>query len=214
MEQYPILKQPIQHNNPGEKISPTLLVWHSTDNPNTTAQNHFHYWNDSEVGTSANYVSDWVDIIELIPAGYKSWNCGPNANSISIGCELCETDDPTLFLESLKRARFLTQTILKQYPNIQIVSHAWITQNLGGTTHMDPISYLQSHNWTWDMFLAYITDDEGADKIVEQWKQDIMDQAGKKGLLDPALHNADEPATKWFVSALALRLLDKIESKG
>lgn len=44
---------------------------------------------------------------------------------------------------------------------------------------------------------------------VEQWKQDIMEQAMKEGLVKSE-HDAEEAAPKWFVLQVALNLLDAL----
>ena len=155
---YPILRQPIQYNNPQIVINPDLIVIHDTDNPNVTAQQHFNYWNGASVGTSTNYVVDWSDIICLIPPGHESWNCGSIGNKRSIGIEMCVTDDPNKFNEMIKRVHFLVQYLLGQFPQCQVVSHKWITQNLGDTTHLDPDTYIQSHGYTWESFHTFLLD--------------------------------------------------------
>jgi N-acetyl-anhydromuramyl-L-alanine amidase AmpD len=49
-------------------------------------------------------------------------------------------------------------------------------------------------------------------KIVEQWKLDIMAEAEKEKLV-MGEHNPDDSAPKWFVLAVALNLLKKLEGK-
>jgi len=46
---------------------------------------------------------------------------------------------------------------------------------------------------------------------VKDWKQLIMDEAVKQGLIDPGKHQPDEPAPKWFVLAVALDVLNKLK---
>lgn len=50
----------------------------------------------------------------------------------------------------------------------------------------------------------------GIDSQLE-WKQNILQEAATAGLIDPQInHQPDEPASKWFVLAVALNLLKKI----
>ena len=43
------------------------------------------------------------------------------------------------------------------------------------------------------------------------WKQSLMQEAAKEKLIDPAFgHHPDEPATKWFVLAVAMNLLKRV----
>ncbi|NLB89536.1 MAG: N-acetylmuramoyl-L-alanine amidase [Syntrophomonadaceae bacterium] len=48
--------------------------------------------------------------------------------------------------------------------------------------------------------------EEARKKMVEPWKRDLMNQAKTLGLITSD-HDPDEPATKWFVLAVAINLL-------
>ena len=48
---------------------------------------------------------------------------------------------------------------------------------------------------------------------VEPWKNELITQALDKKLITEE-HNPDEPAPKWFVLAVALNILQEVESRG
>lgn len=207
-----LTKQPITANNENKQIRPSIFVIHSTDDPEVPAGNIRNYFNTPQAKASSNYVTDWNGSIECIPYGYKSWSCGAAGNAISVSVELCETSDKVKFDQSLRHLRDLTQYVLSLNPSIKIVSHKWVSDNLGGTTHQDPIDYLAGHGISWEDLVSFITSKEVesmSDQVIDKWKQDILDEAGKRGILDPKQHNANEPAPKWFVTALLLRVMDR-----
>ena len=43
----------------------------------------------------------------------------------------------------------------------------------------------------------------------ESWKEQLVEQAQQEGLITQ-YHNPDDPASKWFVLAVALNLLKKL----
>ena len=49
----------------------------------------------------------------------------------------------------------------------------------------------------------------GGVQQVEPWKQQIMDKAVKYGLITPNTHNANDMASKWFMLAVIMNLLEK-----
>ncbi len=50
------------------------------------------------------------------------------------------------------------------------------------------------------------------ESMAEPWKEKLMQDADKAGLIDLKMgHNPDEPATKWFVLAVAMSLLKAVK---
>ena len=49
--------------------------------------------------------------------------------------------------------------------------------------------------------------------VMEPWKDELVGQAMDKRLISQA-HDPDEPAPKWFVLAVALNILQEVESRG
>lgn len=155
-----IIQYHLTSNNPHQEIRTTHLVIHSTANPETPAIANASWFNQAAARASANYIVDWDSVIECIPYGYKAWHCGSIGNTISCGIELCETSDNDKFHHSLKNLRELVNCLLCINPSLIIVSHAWVSDNLGDTDHQDPLEYLESHNMSWDDLVSYLTKEE------------------------------------------------------
>ncbi|MCM3747320.1 N-acetylmuramoyl-L-alanine amidase [Paenibacillus pasadenensis] len=84
---------------------------------------------------------------------YKSWGCG-NGNSRFINIEMCSAHSQADFNELYKRtcwlaAKKLYERKLGVIDGVTLVSHAWVSKNLGGTNHSDPISYLKQWGKSW-----------------------------------------------------------------
>jgi LysM repeat protein len=133
---------------------------HSTDNtvPAVNERNNeVNHWQDAFV----HFFVDWVSIIQVADTDYICWGCGPVGNQRYVQIELCQTSDPNLFKESYNRYVWLTAYILKSKnlgvtDGVTLVSHDWITKNLGGTTHTDPIAYLASHGISWGQHVSNV----------------------------------------------------------
>ncbi|MGE7916345.1 peptidoglycan recognition protein family protein [Lysinibacillus xylanilyticus] len=103
------------------------------------------------------FTSHWVGeggkIVQVAPVGKVQYGCGPKGNPLSYAqVELARTADKEQFKKDYAAYIWLLRKLAKD-AGIPIVldgagngikSHKWITNNLGGTTHVDPYSYLQS----------------------------------------------------------------------
>ncbi|MEH7157486.1 N-acetylmuramoyl-L-alanine amidase [Neobacillus drentensis] len=136
------------------------VVAHSTATPEATDERELAYFkaNWKSRKAFAHYFVDWDSITQMADDNYKAWGAG-NGNPRYVHVELCETKDAAKFKESYKRYVWLLATILKK-KNLGVtdgktlVSHAWVSDNLGGTDHRDPIAYLKSHGVSWDKLVA------------------------------------------------------------
>jgi len=66
-------------------------------------------------------------------------------------------------------------------------------------------------NFPWDRLFSDLQRWRGGGQVAEPWKVKLVEQAQKEGLISE-YHNPDDPASKWFVLAVALNLLKKIKS--
>ncbi|MGE7951955.1 peptidoglycan recognition protein family protein [Lysinibacillus xylanilyticus] len=103
------------------------------------------------------FTSHWVGeggkIVQLAPVNKVQYGCGPKGNPLSYAqVELARTSNKEQFKKDYAAYIWLLRNLAKD-AGIPIVldgagngikSHRWITNNLGGTTHVDPYSYLQS----------------------------------------------------------------------
>lgn len=103
------------------------------------------------------FTSHWVGeggkIVQVAPVNKVQYGCGPKGNPLSYAqVELARTNDKNQFKKDYAAYIWLLRKLAKD-AGIPVVldgsgngikSHRWITNNLGGTTHVDPYSYLQS----------------------------------------------------------------------
>lgn len=140
------------------------VVAHSTATPEATDERESDYFHKNWVTRQAfpHFCVDWDSITQLADTDYIAWAAG-NGNPRYVHVELCETKDPIKFKASYSRYVWLIASILKKknlgvdFPRT-LVSHDWVSKNLGGTNHTDPIGYLKSHDIEWDEFVADVTD--------------------------------------------------------
>lgn len=140
-----------------------------------------------------HFFVDWDSIRQTADTDYRGWGAG-NGNPRYVHVELCETDNREEFLESYKRYVWLLAYILKKKnlgvtDEVTLVSHDWVTKNLGGTTHSDPIGYLKKWGLTWgqlvkDVRAAY----DGDSPVVAAQAQKVPPTAVK-----PADSNTKHP---------------------
>jgi len=81
---------------PGTKITPTIIIMHSTANPTSTAANERNWLVNMSNDRSAswNFAVDQTGAVEAIPAGELSYNTlDARANHSSISIEICESGD-------------------------------------------------------------------------------------------------------------------------
>lgn len=103
------------------------------------------------------FVSHWVGgggrIVQIAPVNRVQYGCGPKGNPHSYAqVELARTNDKEQFKKDYAAYIWLLRELAKE-AGIPIVldgagngikSHRWITNTLGGTTHVDPFAYLAS----------------------------------------------------------------------
>lgn len=141
-------------------------------------QNHF---DDAFV----HYFCDYLMTLDVADDDYISYGCGMG-NPYFINIELCQTKVRDRFLASYRRwvfqaAKVLYDNKLGVIDGVTLVSHKWVSDNMGGT-HQDPMEYLAYHGYTWADVVRDVTADyaelkkgKGADEKMElseyQWGQ-------------------------------------------
>ncbi|MDT3699755.1 MAG: N-acetylmuramoyl-L-alanine amidase [Thermincola sp.] len=132
-----------------------MIVAHATADYEATDENELSYFINNWRTRQAfpHTFADWDSITELADPKYKAWGAG-NANSRAVHVELCQTKNAAKFKESYARwiwvmAYYLYQRKLEVKDGVTLVSHDWVSKNLGGTDHSDPIGYLVTWNITW-----------------------------------------------------------------
>lgn len=134
------------------------VIAHESGNGNNTGpnalENEIAYMNRNKAEA---FTSHWVGgggrIVQIAPVGRLQYGCGPKGNPLSYAqVELARTSDKKQFKKDYAAYIWLLRELAKE-AGIPVVldgagngikSHRWITDNLKGTTHRDPYSYLAS----------------------------------------------------------------------
>lgn len=142
------------------------VIAHESGNPNNCGpnalENEIAYMNRNKVNA---FTSHWVGgggkIVQVAPVGKLQYGCGPKGNPLSYAqVELARTNDKEQFKKDYAAYIWLLRELGKEacIPVVLdgtgngIKSHRWITENLKGTTHRDPYSYLASMGITEEQF--------------------------------------------------------------
>lgn len=134
------------------------VIAHESGNGNNTGpnalENEISYMNRNKAEA---FTSHWVGgggrIVQIAPVGRLQYGCGPKGNPLSYAqVELARTSDKEQFKKDYAAYIWLLRELAKE-AGIPIVldgagngikSHRWISDNIKGTTHRDPYSYLAS----------------------------------------------------------------------
>ena len=132
-----------------------LIIAHSTANPNTSAKNNAAYEKRTYNTAYVHFIVDDKEIYQVGEPGYVAWGCGPNGNYLApVQIELCEFTDKAKGRTAYRNYVELIKWAIKKYgaeasldsSNLRsgVKTHSWVSRNLGGTDHTDPIGYLKS----------------------------------------------------------------------
>ncbi len=178
-----------------------IVLHHSASGLSTTIQD-IHWWHKNQgwAGIGYHYV---IYPDGTIHRGRPEWARGSHAyqdpqhdaNSDGIGICLIgnfQTETPTeAQMESLV---WLIRDIRTRFPGVPVIGHKDVMPTA-----------CPGQNFPWAELKKRL---EGEQQMIEPWKEKIMQDAAKAGLIDlKAGHNPNEPATKWFVLAVCLNLL-------
>lgn len=137
------------------------VVCHATDNYNDTAINERNYESGNYDNAFVHFFVDDTTIVQVADTNYLCWGCGHEGNQRFVQVELCQSYDQTKFNNAYARYVWLLAKILHDkglgvIDGKTLVSHKWVSDNLGGTTHQDPISYLASHGVSWEQHVSNV----------------------------------------------------------
>lgn len=134
------------------------VIAHESGNGNNTGtnalENEIAYMNRNKANA---FTSHWVGgggrIVQIAPVNRVQYGCGPKGNPLSYAqVELARTNDKEQFKKDYAAYIWLLRELAKE-AGIPVVldgtgngikSHRWISDNLKGTNHRDPYSYLGS----------------------------------------------------------------------
>lgn len=175
-----VIEQRIMTGLPNKSLTAVkYVIAHESGNaknngPNAL-ENEINFMNRNKTNA---FTSHWVGgggrIVQVAPVNKIQYGCGPKGNPFSYAqVELARTSDKNQFKKDYAAYIWLLRKLAKDAgipitldgSGNGIKSHRWITDNLGGTTHRDPYSYLQSMGIS-----------------EEQFKKDIKNGINKEGI--------------------------------
>lgn len=128
------------------------IIAHETANPSSTMDNEIAFmesnWRSAFV---SNFVGDGGREVQVHRPGRLQWGAGPRVNKYAYAqVELCEDKlDPAKFKKNYVAYVNLLRSLAKEAglplkldEGRGIVTHAWVSNNLGGTDHNDPYPFL------------------------------------------------------------------------
>ena len=125
---------------------PTMIVLHETANPTATIDNEVAYVKRNWQNANFHYIVDANKAVEVTDPDYMGGGAGPNANPYAIHIELVRNTD---FKKAYNNWLDLAAQLADRYgiPKVfgssnGIVTHHWVSLNLGGTDHTDPDVWL------------------------------------------------------------------------
>ncbi|MGF0471142.1 N-acetylmuramoyl-L-alanine amidase [Lysinibacillus fusiformis] len=162
------------------------VIAHESGNPNNCGpnalENEIAYMNRNKANA---FTSHWVGgggkIVQVAPVGKLQYGCGPKGNPLSYAqVELARTNDKEQFKKDYAAYIWVLRELAKEacIPVVLdgagngIKSHRWITDNLKGTTHRDPYSYLASMGITEEQFKLDIKN--GLEEVKEVQEAKVM----------------------------------------
>jgi len=139
---------------------PQYLIIHETANPGATALNHVNYWSTGNQHGEAHYVTDWYGTVyHTTPDNLACWHVGGNANSWSVGIELCHAENQADFEKVWRTGVEFAAWYLKSqgWGIDRMLSHreaneTWVTYS----DHTDPDGYFAEFGKSWEQFVEEV----------------------------------------------------------
>lgn len=180
-----------------------VIIHHTATDGDVSAQTvHGWHLNQGWAGIGYHYLIRQDGTIERgRPENVIGAHAGPEGNTDGIGIALAgnfEVEKPSeKQIESLVE---LIKDILKRYGDLQIIGHRDVmpTSCPGKLFPLEEVREMVKE----ENKAAHTSKPNRPEK----WKLDIISEAKNKGLITSD-HDPDEPASKWFVLAVALNLL-------
>ncbi|MEA1960508.1 MAG: N-acetylmuramoyl-L-alanine amidase [Bacillota bacterium] len=190
--------QLIFSGEPTQRKQTRRLVIHHSASPDVSALD-IHRWhlNGGWSGNGYHFIIRQNGQIELGRATEVIGAHTKGFNQDSVG--ICLTGDFTQYAptdEQIYSLMKLTHYLEEQYGKLELNRHCDLNPTL-----------CPGNMFPWTEFVTQMQHDK-QQSPVEDWKQEIMTKAKTAGIITGD-HELDEPATKWFVLAAGLNILEK-----
>jgi N-acetylmuramoyl-L-alanine amidase len=171
------------------KGKPEGVVAHSTATPEAPALNVQKFESRTWSKGFVHFAVDWNEIIQIADTKFIGYGAGKIANQRFIHVELCETKDASKFKKSYEKYVWLLAKLLKD--NKLSINELWthedVSLKLGGTDHVDPVSYLKSHGISIAQLKKDVSKEMNSGKVTPVsssviGKLVVVDYDGKEGL--------------------------------
>jgi len=135
-------------------------------------------------------------------------HAGPEVNGDSIG--ICLAGNFMEYVPAVQQIQSLIQLVsyLRELyqDKLEVLQH----KNVASTECPGDLFPWPEKNW---LLFDPTSDDNAGGNTMEPWKNELIAQAMDKKLITQE-HDPDEPAPKWFVLAVALKILQEVGNRG
>ncbi|MDI9466881.1 MAG: N-acetylmuramoyl-L-alanine amidase [Bacillota bacterium] len=183
-------------------LDPGTRTW--MQNPAATASAHYLILQNGRI---LQLVKDEDTAWAVGFVNRPSWPLydGTNPNRYTLSIEHENLSGGLLTEEQYQASLWLHQQLIERW-------HIPISRDhIIGHNQIDTVNRPQDPgpNFPWQRLFSDLHDAKGGGKVPEPWKEQLVEQAQQEGLITQ-YHNPDDPASKWFVLAVALNLLKKL----
>lgn len=147
--------------------TPEGVVAHETANDYSTITGEISYMTGNYNNAFVHAFVDHSRIIEIHPTDNSVWGAGRYGNARFIQVELVRSSTYDAFARSINNYSDYIAMVLHKYNlgvtngdyngNGSLWSHRAVSNFLGGTTHVDPHGYFAKYGYTWNEFIALVT---------------------------------------------------------
>jgi len=193
-----------------QRRSTQRIIVHHSASPDVSAAT-IHGWHIDQGWSGIGYhfvIRQNGNIEAGRPLDVIGAHSGPLGNGDSIGICLAgnfmESTPPERQLQALIQMVAYLRKLYKS--NLEVMRH----KDVAATACPGDLFPWPENNWLLNGPSCNLN--EGGN-TVEPWKNELITQALDKKLISEE-HNPDEPAPKWFVLAVALNIVQEVESRG
>lgn len=181
-----VIEQRLMAGLPNKALtSARYVIAHESGNAkncgSNALENEISFMNRNKANAfTSHWVGGGARIVQVATVNKVQYGCGAKGNPFSYAqVELARTSDKEQFKKDYAAYIWLLRKLAKD-AGIPIVldgsgngikSHRWITDNLGGTTHVDPYSYLQSMGISEEQFKQDIKNGLEGDFSMNQYNE-------------------------------------------
>lgn len=128
---------------------------HSTGNDKNESAYNEREWTVKNWSNAFGHIfCDSEVTLQIADINYKAYGAGKYSNKLHVHIELCHQQTQEKFDKAYANWIYAMAYVLfkKNLPVVDgrtLVSHAWVSKNLGGTDHVDPDPYLNKWGKTW-----------------------------------------------------------------